>query len=254
MFQIRSHEHDFCREAPLLLSSSDVFSLRWQGRSVIRSWMPLTRLRGAPTNSCGICTSLNLIHLKPLWEQMSRPCPESHAPIFTHIHTRSLGRFPFYQVAGCPNTECLHLYHYSSITYLSLVCSLSALCSFSSQNSSSLPNSLSSFISHPTVEWYWEWHDMGVQFLSSAWCIINAYTHTDMLQQTWCVRLRSWLKFSGEASCLWQGSSRPTPAPAIPAYAHCCRHVCLWVWGFFFSHSKTLHVSTYSTNSTHYTV
>lgn len=152
MFQIRSHEHDFCREAPLLLSSSDVFSLRWQGRSVIRSWMPLTRLRGAPTNSCGICTSLNLIHLKPLWEQMSRPCPESHAPIFTHIHTRSLGRFPFYQVAGCPNTECLHLYHYSSITYLSLVCSLSALCSFSSQNSSSLPNSLSSFISHPTVE------------------------------------------------------------------------------------------------------
>lgn len=130
MFQSLSRDRDFCREAPLLLSSSDVFSLRWQGQSVIRSWMPLTRLRNAPTNSCGICTSLNLIYLKPLWEQMSRPCPESHAPIFTHTHTQARTHFPFHRVSCCPQTEHLHLYLYSSITYLSLICSFSAPCSF----------------------------------------------------------------------------------------------------------------------------
>lgn len=93
-FQSLSHEHDSCREAKLLYSSSDVFSLRWRGQSAILCWMPLARLQNAPTNSCGICTSLNLIYLRPLWEQRRRPSPGSHEPIFTctptYTHTHRL--------------------------------------------------------------------------------------------------------------------------------------------------------------------
>lgn len=151
-FQSLSHEHDSCREAKPLFSSSDVFSLRWQGQSVILCWMPLTRLQNAPTNSCGICTSLNLIYLRPLWEQKRRPCPGSHEPIFTHTQTRT--HFPFHRVSGCPQTAHLHLYLCSSTAYLSLICSLYAPCSFFFfQNIPSLSNSLS-FISHPAVARY----------------------------------------------------------------------------------------------------
>lgn len=69
-----------------LLSSSRVFPLRWRGRSSTRSWMPLIWLQNDPSNSCGICTSLNLIYLGPLWEQRSLPSPGSHASIFAHAH------------------------------------------------------------------------------------------------------------------------------------------------------------------------
>ncbi len=126
MFQSLSHEHDSCREAKQLLSSSDVFSLRWQGQSVILSWMPLTRLQSAPTNSCGICTSLNLIYLRPHWEQRSRPSPGSHATIFTLTHTDSLTFFHFSESQTLLTLHILHLYLCSSTAYHSLICSLSA--------------------------------------------------------------------------------------------------------------------------------
>lgn len=165
--------------ARLLLSSSDVFSLRWQGQSAVLSWMPPTRLQNAPANSCRICTSLNLIYWRPLWEQRSRPCPGSHAPIFTHTHTRmhthGLARvFHFIESQAVLSTTFSPVslpFHSLSLAHLLTPCSL-----FFLQHIPSLPNSLS-FISHLAVAWYWECDDMVVLFLSSGWCIVNAYWH-----------------------------------------------------------------------------
>lgn len=74
-FQRFSCEYDSCRKAEPLFLSSDVFSLRWRGQSAVLSWMPLTWLPNVSTDSCGICTSLNLIYLRPLVgaEELSQP-------------------------------------------------------------------------------------------------------------------------------------------------------------------------------------
>lgn len=75
IFQRFSCEYDSCRKAEPLFLSSDVFSLRWRGQSAILSWMPLTWLPNVSTDSCGICTSLNLIYLRPPEgaEELSQP-------------------------------------------------------------------------------------------------------------------------------------------------------------------------------------
>lgn len=49
---------------------------------------------------------------------------------------------------------------------------------------------------------------MAVQFLSSEWCIINAYTHTGVVQQTQSARLRSRVQSSGEAVCGRAGAAQ----------------------------------------------
>lgn len=161
-------------KATLLVLWCVLFEVAWAVCDTLLD-APSHWLQNTPTNSCGICTSLNLIYLRPLWEQRNRPSPGSHAPIFTY--TRTHAHFPFHLVSGCPQTTHLHLYLCFFTAYLSLICSLSAPCYFfSPQNIPSLPNTLS-FISHPAVEWYWERDDMAVLFLSSGWCIINAYSH-----------------------------------------------------------------------------
>lgn len=58
----------------------------WGGRDSVwcSAGCPLTRLQSVSTNSCGICTSLNLIYLRPQWEQRSRPRLGSYICIRFH--------------------------------------------------------------------------------------------------------------------------------------------------------------------------
>lgn len=67
----------------------------WGGRDSVwcSAGCPLTRLQSVSTNSCGICTSLNLIYLRPQWEQRSRPRLGSY--IYAPVFTRS-------QITRCP--------------------------------------------------------------------------------------------------------------------------------------------------------
>lgn len=67
-------------------------------------------------------------------------------------------------------------------------------------------------------------------------------SHTDTPVQT---RLTSQLQFSGEVSCLTQGRSSRTRSTVVPTWAHCCRHVCPWVWECLLSfYSNVCHYVT----------
>lgn len=84
-------EYDSCRGAKPLFLSSDVFSLRWHGQSVILSWIPLAQKQNIPTNSYAICTLL-----MSLWgaEQASQRRTtlthfDAHAHIFHYIKSQA---------------------------------------------------------------------------------------------------------------------------------------------------------------------
>lgn len=120
-FQSLSHEHDSYREAKALLSSVSCALFEVAG-TVCDTQLdaPYT----TPTNSCRICTSLNLIYLRPLWEQRSRPNPGSHAHIFTHTHRLT---HIFHFIALSLSSNCTFApVSLLLAAYLSFICSLFA--------------------------------------------------------------------------------------------------------------------------------
>lgn len=103
--------------------------------------MPLTWLPNVSTDSCGICTSLNLIYLRPL-----EGAEELSQPKITCTHMQSVFKWR--------------------------ICTCISHCS-----STSIPSKLFRFYFTPAVVWYWEWDEIALLFLNSGWWIINVCLH-----------------------------------------------------------------------------